>query len=45
MRLEDDLSYPGHPFSLGIIIQEVKAFTMNNEWEPEFISNQEITNK
>jgi hypothetical protein len=33
------------PFVLGIIIGSIEAQTMNKNWEPAYVSNEEVTNK
>jgi hypothetical protein len=45
LRVEDELSFPGNPYALGIVIGKIEAQTMNGQWEPEFIANTEVTNK
>ena len=45
LRIEDTLSIPRMPFALGIIIGSVKAETMNDKWQPQFIAGAEVTNK
>ena len=45
VRIEDSLSIPRMPFTIGIVVGEVTAQTMNGKWQPQFTLNQEITNK
>lgn len=37
VRYEDSISAPGHPFSLGLTLEELSAVSTNGEWQPTFI--------
>ncbi|KAI9821462.1 MAG: hypothetical protein M1832_003308 [Thelocarpon impressellum] len=39
VRYEDSISTPGHPFALGITLEEFSAVSTDGEWKPAFISN------
>ena len=39
IRYEDSISAPGHPFSLGMTLQEFSAISTNGEWQPTFIQD------
>ncbi|KAI1434010.1 vacuolar protein sorting-associated protein 13 [Xylaria sp. CBS 124048] len=39
VRYEDSISAPGHPFALGVTLEEFSAISTNGEWEPTFIQN------
>ena len=41
MRIEDDLSYPGHPFATGVIIKNISAVTIDNEGKIKYIADAE----
>ncbi|ORY58482.1 uncharacterized protein BCR38DRAFT_489400 [Pseudomassariella vexata] len=43
VRYEDAISAPGHPFSLGITLEEFSAVSTNGEWKPTFIQNSSKT--
>ena len=45
VRIEDELSFPGHPYAMGVVIGSINAYSMNDSWDPQFISNKEIINK
>ncbi|KAI0196929.1 hypothetical protein F4808DRAFT_439325, partial [Astrocystis sublimbata] len=42
VRYEDSISAPGHPFSLGLTLEEFSAVSTDGQWKPTFIQN---TNK
>lgn len=37
LRYEDSISAPGHPFALGMILEEFSAVSTDGEWKPTFI--------
>ncbi|KAI1084297.1 vacuolar protein sorting-associated protein 13 [Whalleya microplaca] len=39
VRYEDTISAPGHPFALGITLEEFSAVSTDGEWQPTFIQN------
>ncbi|KAI1201596.1 hypothetical protein F5X97DRAFT_25784 [Nemania serpens] len=39
LRYEDSISAPGHPFALGITLEEFSAVSTSGQWEPTFIQN------
>ncbi len=39
VRYEDSISAPGHPFALGITLEEFSAVSTDGEWGPTFIQN------
>ncbi|KAI8625069.1 vacuolar protein sorting-associated protein 13 [Xylariaceae sp. FL1651] len=39
VRYEDSISAPGHPFALGITLEEFSAVSTDGEWKPTFIQN------
>lgn len=39
VRYEDSISTPGHPFALGITLQEFSAVSTDGEWKPTFIQD------
>ncbi|KAI1260817.1 vacuolar protein sorting-associated protein 13 [Xylariaceae sp. FL1019] len=39
VRYEDSISAPGHPFALGVTLEEFSAVSTDGEWEPTFIQN------
>lgn len=46
IRYEDSISAPGHPFALGLTLQEFSAVSTDKDWRPSFIqSSSETTNK
>ena len=46
IRYEDSISAPGHPFSLGLTLQEFSAVSTDGNWKPSYIqSNSATTNK
>lgn len=46
IRYEDSISSPGHPFALGLTLNEFGAVSTNKDWRPSFIkSTSGTTNK
>ena len=46
IRYEDAISAPGHPFALGVTLQEFSAVSTDGEWKPTFIqTSPSVTNK
>ncbi|PFH58131.1 hypothetical protein XA68_14121 [Ophiocordyceps unilateralis] len=46
VRYEDSISAPGHPFALGLTLEEFSAVSTDGEWKPTFIQNSTaVTNK
>ncbi|KAH6640079.1 hypothetical protein BKA67DRAFT_665445 [Truncatella angustata] len=46
VRYEDSISTPGHPFALGVTLEEFSAVSTDGEWKPTFIQNStKSTNK
>lgn len=46
IRYEDSISAPGHPFALGVTLEEFSAVSTDGQWKPAFISNSgKSTNK
>ena len=43
VRYEDSISAPGHPFTLGLTLQEFSAVSTNGEWKPTFIQDSNTT--
>src|SRR5277367_3682344 len=39
VRYEDSISAPGHPFALGITLEEFSAISTDAEWNPTYIQN------
>lgn len=39
VRYEDAISAPGHPFALGVTLEEFSAISTDGEWKPAFISD------
>ncbi|KAI3320562.1 vacuolar protein sorting-associated protein 13, partial [Xylariaceae sp. AK1471] len=39
VRYEDSISAPGHPFALGVTLEEFSAISTDGQWKPTFISN------
>jgi len=37
VRYEDSISAPGHPFALGVTLEEFSAVSTDGEWKPTFI--------
>lgn len=46
VRYEDSISAPGHPFALGVTLEEFSAVSTDGQWKPTFIQNtSETTHK
>lgn len=46
VRYEDSISTPGHPFALGVTLEEFSAVSTDGQWKPTFIQNStKSTNK
>lgn len=46
IRYEDSISAPGHPFALGLVLQEFSAVSTDGQWKPTFIQeSSKTTNK
>ncbi|KAF8453095.1 hypothetical protein BGX38DRAFT_1249760 [Terfezia claveryi] len=46
IRYEDAISTPGHPFALGLTLEEFSAVSTNENWEPAFVhENVPVTHK
>ncbi|KAI0401727.1 hypothetical protein F4802DRAFT_399824 [Xylaria palmicola] len=39
VRYEDSISAPGHPFALGVTLEEFSAVSTDGQWAPTFIQN------
>ncbi|CAG8982131.1 hypothetical protein HYALB_00003223 [Hymenoscyphus albidus] len=39
VRYEDSISAPGHPFSLGLTLEEFSAISTDGEWKPTYIQD------
>jgi vacuolar protein sorting-associated protein 13A/C len=39
VRYEDSISTPGHPFALGITLEEFSAISTDGEWKPTYIQD------
>src|SRR6266566_4271856 len=39
VRYEDSISAPGHPFALGVTLEEFSAVSTDGEWNPTFIQD------
>ncbi|TKA75457.1 hypothetical protein B0A49_05714, partial [Cryomyces minteri] len=39
IRYEDSVSDPGHPFALGVTLQEISAVSTDENWRPGFIQS------
>jgi vacuolar protein sorting-associated protein 13A/C len=39
VRYEDSISTPGHPFALGVTLEEFSAVSTDGEWKPTYIQN------
>ena len=37
IRYEDSISAPGHPFGLGITLEEISAISTDGQWKPTYI--------
>ncbi|KAL9100888.1 MAG: hypothetical protein Q9163_003799 [Psora crenata] len=46
IRYEDSISAPGHPFALGLTLEEFSAVSTDSNWKPSYIqSTSDTTNK
>jgi vacuolar protein sorting-associated protein 13A/C len=43
VRYEDSISAPGHPFALGVTLEEFSAISTDGQWQPTFIQNTSTT--
>ncbi|KAK4234211.1 hypothetical protein C8A03DRAFT_38027 [Achaetomium macrosporum] len=43
VRYEDAISAPGHPFALGVTLEEFSAVSTDGEWKPTFIQDSSKT--
>lgn len=43
VRYEDSLSAPGHPFALGVTLEEFSAVSTDGNWKPTFIQDSSTT--
>jgi vacuolar protein sorting-associated protein 13A/C len=43
VRYEDSISAPGHPFALGVTLEEFSAVSTDGEWRPTFIQDSRKT--
>jgi vacuolar protein sorting-associated protein 13A/C len=43
VRYEDAISAPGHPFALGVTLEEFSAVSTDGEWRPTFIQDSSKT--
>lgn len=43
VRYEDAISAPGHPFALGVTLEEFSAVSTDGEWNPTFIHGHDKT--
>ena len=41
VRVEDEISYPEKPFSIGFILKKAHAFTANKDWKYEYVEGAE----
>jgi len=39
LRYEDSISAPGHPFAIGLTLEEFSAISTDGEWKPTYIQN------
>lgn len=39
VRYEDSISTPGHPFAVGLTLQEFSAISTDGSWQPTYIQN------
>ena len=39
VRYEDSISAPGHPFALGVTLEEFSAISTDGEWKPTYIQD------
>lgn len=46
VRYEDSISAPGHPFALGVTLEEFSAISTDGNWKPAFVQGQDtLTHK
>ncbi|CAM1500416.1 Fc.00g095780.m01.CDS01 [Cosmosporella sp. VM-42] len=46
IRYEDSISAPGHPFALGVTLEEFSAVSTDGQWKPTFIQDStDVTHK
>lgn len=46
IRYEDSISAPGHPFALGVTLEEFSAVSTDGQWKPTFIqASNDVTHK
>ncbi|KAG6015320.1 hypothetical protein E4U54_003712 [Claviceps lovelessii] len=43
IRYEDSISAPGHPFALGLTLEEFSAVSTDGQWKPTFIQDSHST--
>ncbi|KAG6037900.1 hypothetical protein E4U41_004657 [Claviceps citrina] len=43
IRYEDSISAPGHPFALGLTLEEFSAISTDGQWNPTFIQDSDAT--
>ncbi|TWU78464.1 hypothetical protein ED733_008917 [Metarhizium rileyi] len=43
VRYEDSISAPGHPFALGLTLEEFSAVSTDGQWKPTFIQDSSTT--
>ena len=43
VRYEDSISAPGHPFALGVTLEEFSAVSTDGQWKPTFIQNSTVS--
>ncbi|KUI67657.1 Vacuolar protein sorting-associated protein 13 [Cytospora mali] len=43
VRYEDSISAPGHPFALGVTLEEFSAVSTDGNWKPTFIQDSSTT--
>lgn len=43
VRYEDSISAPGHPFALGVTLEEFSAISTDGNWKPTFIQDSSTT--
>lgn len=43
IRYEDSISAPGHPFALGLVLEEFSAVSTDGQWKPTFIQDSNKT--
>lgn len=42
IRYEDSISAPGHPFALGVTLEEFSAVSTDGDWNPVFVQGRDI---